>query len=354
MGIGAILGGLGSAIGLGSEVAGLASGGSPANQTQGGNPATFIPPNQKQAASDYQQLFGAQVPQALSLPGQVLPGLQQYTSNLQNNPYAAQQLAGSQQVAAAGPGVAGQQFGGASTLYGLGGTAAGLAPQIIQSAFDPQRALYDQQFQQMRDQTNAINSMSGVAGSPYAAGLASEAAQNFNTNWENQQLQRQIAGVQGLGALSTAAGRDFTVASDLGTGGLATLLSSSGSPYTTYAGQQGADIAALQSLISGSSAIPGTGAYGNISSAYSPLQSYLNLGQGASALAQAGQAQNFGQQQIIGAGLANTLANPSLSSSLSALFSPTNASINSGFDYTNNPGLYPDPVDPAQYGQYFG
>lgn len=102
-------------------------------------------------------------------------------------------------------------------LAGMGGTTAGLdlqalqnlgttglqaANSILNTGFDPQNALYNQQYQQQQDQQNAVAAQSGLAGSPYAAGIANTADQNFNINWQNAQLARQI---QALGAYNTAA-----------------------------------------------------------------------------------------------------------------------------------------------------
>lgn len=125
-----------------------------------------------------------------------------------------------------GTGTAGQAAGygqGTSPLAALAGMSGsqalnGLVPatttpelmaglQVLQTGFDPQRDLYNQQYQQNLDQQNAINAMNGVAGSPYAAGVTGQSVQNFNTNWENQQLGRQLQALGGYdSAASTAAG----------------------------------------------------------------------------------------------------------------------------------------------------
>jgi hypothetical protein len=42
---------------------------------------------------------------------------------------------------------------------------------------------------------------------PYGAGLTDESNQNFNINWQNQQLQRQLAGLSGIQQANAGAGQ---------------------------------------------------------------------------------------------------------------------------------------------------
>lgn len=122
---------------------------------------------------------------------------------------------------------------------GLGGSALGqFAPYIqpaLQQGFDPQSALFNYLYGQQQNQGNAVNAQSGVGNTPYGAGLQNQNLQNFDLNWQNQQLQRQntaanTAGTLGqagygtaLGALGTGAG---ALSSLYGTGlsGLANLF----------------------------------------------------------------------------------------------------------------------------------
>jgi hypothetical protein len=70
--------------------------------------------------------------------------------------------------------------------------------QVWQTAQDPQSALYNRSVQQLQDQTGATNSMYGLGSSAAGAGVANQALSNFNIDWQNQQLQRQLSGLQGL------------------------------------------------------------------------------------------------------------------------------------------------------------
>jgi hypothetical protein len=94
------------------------------------------------------------------------------------------------------------------------------AQHMLDTGFDPQGQLYDREYQKMQDQQNAINSMYGVSSSPYGAGLAGDASRNFNIDWQNQQLQRQMAALQGFGGFQSGI-----------TGNLSTLLNTGGNQY---------------------------------------------------------------------------------------------------------------------------
>lgn len=92
----------------------------------------------------------------------------------------------------------GNQLSGA-----YGGLQSG-ANSIMNTAFDPQNALYNRTQQQLQDQINSANSMNGTAMTPYGAGVGANAMSNFNIDWQAQQLQNQATG---LGAAGTALGQ---------------------------------------------------------------------------------------------------------------------------------------------------
>jgi hypothetical protein len=109
----------------------------------------------------------------------------------------------------------------ASTQAGsdLTTTANSLLPgvgQIMSTAFDPQQALFAQMYQQQQDQSNVTNAQNGVAGTPYGAGLVNQNNQNFDINWQNQQLQRQATGASAAGTLLGAAGQGATTGTQVG------------------------------------------------------------------------------------------------------------------------------------------
>jgi hypothetical protein len=146
-----------------------------------------------------------------------------------------------------------QQAGaGIAPTQALAGTVAGTMPQyqaiaqkiggymdplaagastLLQTGYDPQSALFNRLTQQTRDQSQAMEAMSGLAGTPYAAGLTSDALRNLDIDWQNQQLQRQATALAG-------AGTAFGQAGTLG-GEVANVLTGMGGQATTAGGLYG-------------------------------------------------------------------------------------------------------------------
>lgn len=194
-----------------------------------------------------------------------------------NNPYQGAAQAGAGAAGAYGTGtvVPGQQQG-AAALQGVGGANAGYVNQALAAGFDPQGALYNRNFQQQQDQTNAVNSMNGVAGTPYGAGVANQANQNFNLDWGNNQLQRQATAANTAATLGGSANTAYTGASTLGTGAMNTQVAASGLPASTYSQNLANDLSAL----SGQNTAVG-GATGINDQALQSILSYLGYAGGA-------------------------------------------------------------------------
>jgi hypothetical protein len=145
----------------------------------------------------------------------------------------------------------------------------------LQTGFDPQKALYAKQFQQQQDQNAASAAASGVSTSPYGAGLAQQANQNFDINWQNQQLARQNQAAQtastltgaGMGALSSGFGTAANLA-QTGENALSTGAGTLQSLYQALAsmgqGQTSTSTQAGQALLNAINQ-----AYGNTNQAYS-------------------------------------------------------------------------------------
>lgn len=156
-----------------------------------------------------------------------------------NNPYSSLQPYEFQQMLAQlnNPNIspymnAARKAGSAYTAAGnQAGQGAGLlmknANSLYENAYDPQSALYNKLQQQNTDQSNVLASMYGMGSSPYGAGLADQSNQNFNINWQNQQLQRELSANQAIG-------QDVTGAQGLMTGGAQDYLTSGSLPYSTY------------------------------------------------------------------------------------------------------------------------
>src|SRR5262252_552101 len=261
----AVLGGVASAAG---GLAGLL-GGAPASNVP--VPASFTMPNMGGAASGayggIQNLPGAQT------SGQFLPWAVSGTSGALNNPWI-------------GP-ASNMGINNAFNTYGLGNVAAGYgeallpyAQSVIGTGFDPQGALYARTLQQIQDQSRAANEAAGVGTTPYGAGLENQAVGNFNINWQNAQLQRQLDALQGAGGATSTGIQGIMSGLGLTGGAPGQLVSSALLPYST--GLQ--DISALTGVTGG---VQGLGQV--------PIQDYLSyLGQGTQQ--QQANTQLFGQQ----------------------------------------------------------
>lgn len=96
------------------------------------------------------------------------------------------------------PGLTGQ-----GQINSLGLSNAG--NNILNTAFDPQQALFNQQQNLLTQQAAAANAAAGLGGSAYGASNTANALGNFDINWQNQQLAREQAGLSSAqGAYSTA------------------------------------------------------------------------------------------------------------------------------------------------------
>lgn len=157
------------------------------------------------AAPQYANAATAAGQQGYSQAQSMLPGAMQ---GMQIAPEILQYLAGT------GVGVFNQGMDNANTSWNQSqgalnnvnawnGTMMDAAGRTLNTAYDPQRDLYNRSYQQMLEQTNAINAQNGVSGSPFAAGIGAQNSGNFNIDWDNAQLGRQV---QALGAYGTASG----------------------------------------------------------------------------------------------------------------------------------------------------
>jgi hypothetical protein len=234
-----------------------------------------------------------------------------------NNPYAQNVQAGANQAG----GIYGSMVPGAmrasQQAMGAGQQALGASQQIYNTAFDPQQDLYRQQQQRTLDQANMTNSMYGLGASPVGAGAANQALSNFNIDWQNQQLGRQIQGQQALGQGIN----QYTGATNAGLGygqaGAGFAQQAGAMPYMAAQGisqDQMAAIMANQAAMQG-----GMGQYQqNIGN----MQRYLGIG--ADQQSQANQ-QAYQQQLLAGQGAGNI----------------ANLATSSMYAYLNRPQQYP-------------
>jgi hypothetical protein len=195
---------------------------------QGGS---YLPPNLDVAAGNELNL----IPQIGSnnTYQQVLPDAQNAVYGALYSPYYGQALSGAQQAAQYGMQQGSQAANAANQLYGQMGRIPGLEDQLIQSAFDPQSPLYNYLQSQNANQVNADLAARGLSMSGAGAQIAAQQNQLFNQNWQNNLLNRQLAGVRGIGALDQSAGQLGAAGSRMGMQGVNLMNQSAAMPYQT-------------------------------------------------------------------------------------------------------------------------
>lgn len=149
-------------------------------------------PNQAQAGASLYGAISAYPGQAAQYAGTNPQYANQAFQSQFDNPYAGQALQGAQQAGQMATGAAGQAYGSGQNLINA-------QNQILQTSMDPQQALYNQLLQQTTDQTRAGEAARGLAMSPIGSQIESNALNQFNIDWQNQQLNRQIAGANAAG-----------------------------------------------------------------------------------------------------------------------------------------------------------
>lgn len=204
----------------------------PAAPQSWGGQANYIPQNQQAADTTYSNLLQQSGTTASNLQAQGTPIVSAALNSIASNPYAAGLVPAAlnaQQYAntTVTPG----EQAGAAALQNYASSAMPLAQQALQAGFDPQQSLYNQQYQQMLDQQNAINAMSGVSGSAYGAGVTGQQAQNFNTSWEANQQARQAAGAATANNILAGAGDSYTGAAQLGNQAIQGTVGAAALPY---------------------------------------------------------------------------------------------------------------------------
>lgn len=245
--------------------AGVSSALGPSSQAQGGGDSLYTPTGLGTADQSWQQLLQQELAAQQGIQGTAAQS--GYGGNYQNNANLAAGLYSNL------PGLLQQQAQGAygtqQSLLGAGQNLLNAGQQVYNTAFDPQNALFNQLSNQQQQQSGATNSMYGLGSSAAGAGVANQNQQNFDINWQNQQLQRQSTGLQALqGATSgygTAAGQAAAYGqygNQLQEAAPGYYLQAGATPYNVGMQLAGAPLTSAQSIQQG--IIP-----------------YLNYGQGA-------------------------------------------------------------------------
>ena len=246
-----------------------------------------------------------------NLASSTIPYAQNTFSNLYNNPYAGTMQTGANVASGLGENAALGAYGTGQALTGAGLSTIPYAQSIMQTGFDPQSALYNRTAQQLQDQTRAAEAARGIQMTPYGAGIEGQTMSNFNIDWQNNLLNRQIQAAGGAGGLLGQGGSLAQTGTGITGGAPGQFAQAAGMPFGAFGQIGGAQNQAINQLL-----VMGQGAQ-NI--AQQPIGDYLNyVGVGNQAASVANQqaqlalAQAMDQQkysQLYGGALGSNLYN---------------------------------------------
>ena len=245
-------------------------------------PQAYMPTNQAGADASYTRALDQNTSNISNLWGQTQPLGWQSVQNLFANPGNASALSGAWDVSKLGQQTGHQQIE-------RGNQAAGLDGGIIASGWDPQSANYNWGLGQTLSTIQSQNAQSGVAGSPFGAGVAGDAAASFQRQWQAGAQDRQGKAVQQLATNdANATGQQKA--------GLQTLEASQLLPSAVYNDQQMKQLSSLAAYVQMMSGI-NSASNQNVAG----YGQYLNIGQNATSLDQNASKLNNAGGGIMGA-----------------------------------------------------
>ena len=270
-------------------------GGSHSGGGASGGGQQYVPTGLGAADAGWQQAYGAEQGIANQTQGQTAPYYQQSLNQMEGMNYQPYLNAANQ--AGQMYGQAGQMAQGQMQGYSQQAQQAQQAgQQMYQTSMDPQNALFNQTQQTLQDQVRAGQASRGLGNSAVGGMEEANAMSNFDINWQNNQLQRQQQGIQGMASANNMYGQDQSAALAAGAAGAGYYGQSGSVPMQAqqYAAQQpGAAAGQYQAQMAGLQSM-----YGNQMSQAIP---YMNNGQGAQQSNYTAQtAQNAQESQLFG------------------------------------------------------
>lgn len=293
------VGTIGAIVGIGSGLTNIFGGSGGGGGGGGSSPYQYIPSGQGGADSSWQQLLQSLTSSGQGAASMISPDIAAAYRAMAGIDPSGMTNAANQQGGYLGNLAANEDamHNILSNQAGVNQTAQGslmnAGNQLWQTSLDPQNALRNQQQQQVTDASRAATSARGIGMSGNAAGIENQDVSNFLNNWQQQQLQRQATGLQGMtgayaqaGAQGQNVGANLSGAANLGTAAAGNIGASGMDPYLAML--QGA-----QQPFNAANAYAGSqssGVYQPLGGIMSQIIPYLNFGMGASQNA-------FGQQQ---------------------------------------------------------
>jgi hypothetical protein len=290
--------GVAAAVGASAAGAAVSSAMSPSTSGGGGGGGAnlYVPTGLGTADQSWQQLLQQELAAQNAVAQNAAPG--GYGGNYQTQANtAAGQYANLAQLLQ-------QQSQGA---YGTQQSLLNSGLNLFNYATDPQNALYNRTLQQVQDQTGATNSMYGLGSSAAGAGVANQALSNFNIDWQNQQLQRQVQGLQAYTGAAQAAGQYGNYGTALAEAAPGYQLQAGTTPFNAGLNIATSPLTSAQTIQQG--IIP-----------------YLNYGQGATSNAYNAASQNAGALGgLVSQGISSIGSNPQVQSALGNYFGGNSA-----------------------------
>lgn len=275
-----------------SLLGGSSGGASKTGTYQGGigTAPVYQPQYQSQADTGFINDLGTLA--SNNVPAGELSSYQSILDNVMNNQKQYGLMDAANQAGVAAGGVGQQDLSASNNMFAMGNSLAPYAQTILNTAFDPQSALYNRTAQQLTDQTRAGNEARGIDMSATGAGLENQALSNFNIDWQNNQLNRETQGATSAEGINSQVSSDYGSGANLGNQGVDMTLAAGAIPY---ASKMQIDQDKFNALNTMSQA--GTAANSQVQQTANDYLNYLNQGRNSAGTAnQAAQAgfNNFG------------------------------------------------------------
>lgn len=161
---------------------------------------------------------------------------------LVTNPFQPSAIQSAQAAGSASAGQGTSNLSQADIIRNMGAQGVAPAGQMLNTAFDPQNALYSRTSQQLQDQVRAGEAARGIAMSPYGAGVENKAMSDFNIDWQNNQLGRQTQGLGAFGSYLGSLGSGSTAGANVGQVGVGQINAQGQLPYQQFQNNQANDI----------------------------------------------------------------------------------------------------------------
>jgi hypothetical protein len=229
-------------------------------------PMPYKPEHQKGADSAYYNTLGGLTAGNQGTFDTAAKGFQNSYQKIEANPYNESAQTGINKAS-------GDAWNAGAQGIADAGRLGSYAEPLVQYGFDPQGSNYNWGMKGAQDQQNLASSRAGVAGSPFAAGMAADAGQGFQRQWDQDKFGRAQSALQSLAQL-------FQARQGMASAGAGQEAVAAAAPQEAYNNTNFTNMQALQALVDGmggaSRPLQGdVGQYGD----------YLNIGQNSTRIA---------------------------------------------------------------------